>query len=213
MAIEIGKRLRIEQDTEDLKPKRIFRATNGHIPQVVELVTPSRNENLIRLLNLFPNRCRDELYSILDQTSNCFEASISLIQKLELENSIEQTTYSHSTSLIQELMQTTSESLAIQTACIYLKRHTEQTSNMHLNALTQENKQLKSQFESQKKDASILKKAVLKLHKRLNSVSEKEKLAQELTEQLRQEKLKNYSLQIQMARGTYNEVTFNRELY
>ncbi|CAG9330291.1 unnamed protein product [Blepharisma stoltei] len=214
MAIEIGKRLRIEQDAEDLSAKRICRSTNGQIPQVVELVTPSKSENLTRLHNLFPNRRREDLSYVLDQTSNCFEASISFIQKLELEKSIEQATSTHSAGLINDLIQSGSENAAIQTAFMYLKRHTEHTSNMYLSALRQEHNQLESQFESQKRDAATLKKTVLKLHKKLKLAAEKEKACEELREQLRQEKIKNYALQLQLAKGVFaDEVSPNRELF
>ncbi|CAG9323043.1 unnamed protein product [Blepharisma stoltei] len=197
MALEIGKRLRINQDIEDFKCKRTLKVETSH-SSIIEFGSQSLNENLIRLYALFPLKGREELVSALEATYNNLDSSISLLQKKDRDKAIDECTYAYAASLIQDLKSVTSIEDASRIAQNYMKKHTSQTSDISSSAMSSENKDLEKQISALNNDIKMLKKAVLQLHRRLLEKKASEDEYEVLYEQLKQERYKNYALRSQV---------------
>ncbi|CAG9335378.1 unnamed protein product [Blepharisma stoltei] len=204
MSIEIGKRLRIEQDHDDFKYKRTFKSDPEPCSQVIDFGSQSLNENLIRLYSLFPRKGREELLSALEATCNNLDSSITLLQKKDRDKALDECTYAYATNLVQNLRQVYSMEDASRMVQAYMKKHTSQISEVSSSAMYNENKELERQIGILNNDTSMLKKAVLKLHSRLLAKKGIEDEYEALCEQLKQEKYKNYALRSQVSQNVNN---------
>lgn len=198
MAIEIGKRHRIKTEIDDFKTKRRMNANQETPSQIIEFGSQSINENIIRLYSLFPNKGREELMFALNSNYNNIEQTISYLQAKDRDNAMEVSTINFAKNLVQDLKSITSIEDAQSLVEAYMKRHTNQITQISSSTLNNENKEIKYKVGGLSTDIGVLKKVVLKLHSKLIEKRDVEEEHQNLVEQIMQEKCKNFSLRAQL---------------
>lgn len=178
------------------KRYRSFTVTQHPLP---DLRSPSRAALQLRLTRLFPSKPQPLLESVISMSSNNLEVCMLLLQKDEFDQQIRTKVLEYSNQLTESL----NRAIDIRTAENITKEHFNAFFiQVHENVnklILLENRQLTTQVQALAEDSKLLKRAVLKLY---NKQEREQLLETELTglwEQLREEKLLTYSLQMQLA--------------
>lgn len=218
MSVLLGKRSRLQEESLDLqerKDKRLRSSYVSSVHDIVELVSNRREDNLRRLSLLFPDMETQELERALADTDNNLEQSIQMLTRLRLDQASAPSPRLYAHQLVSRFQSVTSREEAIELATNAFQAFEQETEQVVVKGLYNQNETLKTALSQLIKDNKLLKKAVLKLKEKLDESSQKEPQYEEQMKEYQQLKMTNYALmlRLQQALGPNSSYEAGKDIF
>ena len=210
VSIDYAKRYMIDNDL-DLPNKKKRLSTQSEISNILSLHSSRHTENLSRLRIIFPFMPAEELSKILEASSDSFEYAVLSIQKQEKRKIAKASLRRRAEELVMALTSVQNIQEAVEIAGNYLENAKFSDKKREI---SNENSALTNHIEELTKQNKMLKRAICKLHDTVGECALKDQLNEKLAKELENERIKNYSLVLQLKQGdSKTKFIPNRDLF